>query len=139
MKKCRHCKTEKPLRLFNKDKSQEDGKASNCRSCTNELKGVCSELTLKESSIFFKYFPFKHKNTGVITRNPDADTKKESDPITLREMAENNDIDYSKLQSMFYKLIRKNLVTLIVQSDNQGGVQTLIRYKRDNIIKHISK
>lgn len=138
-KRCRHCMVEQPLSHFNKDKSKEDGKASNCRKCTNKLRGVCSELTLKESSIFLKYFPHIHKDTGIIARKPDANTKEEAEPITLREMAADNNIDYFRLQSMFYKLIRLNLVSLIIQSDDFGGVQTLIYYKRANIIEYISE
>ena len=48
MKQCSKCKEEKPLHLFNKDKSRYDGLDNKCRDCRKKVRKKYYETTLKK-------------------------------------------------------------------------------------------
>lgn len=136
-KECIKCKKEHPADSFYRNAATNDGLHYYCKHCTKGRDQEDFELTLKEKSLILKYLPYAHKQASIISKYPNEETKEDSIPLTLRDIARDNELYFGDVQHLFYKLVRLNLATLIVQSDGGGGSNTIVHYKIDNIKKYI--
>lgn len=131
-KKCRECEEEKQLNRFSRNVAMEDGFNDLCKKCQAVRNGVDNNVTLKEKSILLKYVPYLDKNGYVITSDPGANVD-EIEPITMADIARDNDVSFSVIQSAFYKFTRLGLTTMIVKGNCDQQIDILVHYKMDNI------
>jgi len=140
-KKCIKCKKTKEESRFPLNSTTQDGLHYYCKRCALETarksRGLDDELTTLEQSILLKYLPYAHRGTDILTRKPASKGKDDSIPLTLTDISRDNGIAFQQIQQMFYKFTRLELTTMIVKGDNDGGIETIIFYKKDNIREYI--
>src|SRR5690625_578821 len=141
VKRCSKCGETKDTNKFAINNAMKDKLSIHCKRCmaeaTRKSRGLDDELTTKEQSILLKYLPYAHEGTQILSKKPDGLGKEDSIPLTLADISRDNDITYTQAQQMLYKFTRLNLVTMIIQNNNDGGVDTLVYYKKDNVINHV--
>src|SRR5699024_2218150 len=134
-KKCIKCKKTKEESRFPLNSTTQDGLHYYCKRCSAEItrksKGLDEVLTTLELSILLKYLPYAHEKTNILARKPAGKGKDDSIPLTLTDISRDNDITFQQIQQMFYKFTRLELTTMIVQSDNDGVIDTIDFYKKD--------
>lgn len=140
-KKCIKCEDSKEASRFSLNSTTRDGLHYYCKRCSSETvrksKGQDEGLTTLELSILLKYLPYAHKVTQVLAKKPTGKGKDESIPLTLTDISRDNGIAFQQIQQMFYKFTRLELTTMIVKGDNDGGIETIIFYKKDNIRDYV--
>lgn len=136
-KECGKCKETKRLNRFSLNNATEDRLSIYCKKCMSEAAGVDNSLSAREKSILLKYLPYSHENTSIVSKNPRGSGKHESNPLTLADIARENDITFPRAQGMFYKFTRLGLTTMIVQGNEDNQIDMLVFYKKHKIKEFI--
>lgn len=141
-KKCLKCGEVKDSSEFHTNNARDDSLNIYCKKCIiakdHKLRGITNELTAEEESLLLKYYPFAHHRTFILCHKPGGENKDESQPLTLAGIARDNGITFQKAQGIFYKFTRLGLSTLIIKGDEEGKIEILIHYKKDNIRDYLS-
>lgn len=142
-KECGKCRESKEPSRFSLNRTTEDGLHYYCKRCSaesvRESKGQDEGLTTLEQSILLKYLPYAHEDTQILARKPTGRGSDDSMPLTLTDISRDNDIRFPQVQQMFYKFTRLGFTTMIVKGNDDGGIDTIIYYKKDNVRDYVFK